>query len=132
MKKIYSGYLRDSDNYNYQSNDLLLADDFADGIFNEIATDCDNYGNYVQFRYYVSEKEFDLKDLEKYLIESYFGLTNIKIESCGCPTCSYMCISKAKIGKHDIYNELSSHEGKYCIIEIDYYKNRAEFLNENK
>lgn len=132
MKKIYSGYLKSEENHSYKENHLLLNDCYASGIFSEIQDDCDNYGNYVQFRCYVSEKEFDLKDLEKYLIESYFGLTDIKIIQVGCPTCSYMAVDKAKIGEHDIYKELYSHEGKFAIIEIDYYRNRSEFLNANK
>lgn len=132
MKKIYSGYLKSEENYDYKTNDLLLEDCFADGIFAEIQNDCHNYGSYVQFRYYVSEKEFELRDLEKYVVESYFGLSNIKIEQCGCPTCGYMSVERATIGKHNMYSELCSHEGKYAVLEIDYYKNKDEFLKRNK
>lgn len=131
MKKIYSGFLVTGWDEDYTKNDLLLADDFANGLFADISDDCLNHGNYVIFRYYISDKEFDLKDLNKYIIDSYFGLADIVIEQCGCPTCGYMCILEATIGNHNIYNELCSYEGKYCIIEIDYYKNEEEFFKKH-
>lgn len=130
MKKIYSGFLVTEDAY--EGNNLLLEDDFGSGLFNDIRNDCRDFGNYVQLRYYISEKEIDLRNLQEYIINSLFGLTDIIIESVGCPTCSYYSVEKATIGGHNLYHELMSHLGKYAIIEISYYKSNEELINGNK
>jgi hypothetical protein len=129
MKKIYSGYLN-SDDYGEHYDGLMLANDFGDGLIADISNDCYKYGNYVKFRYYISDKEFDLKDLDYYIIGSYSGLSDIRIESCGCPTCGYMCVESATIEGHDIFKELSTYIGKFAILEVDYYKSEEEFKGE--
>ena len=131
MKKIYSGYLSSSD-YGDKYDNLMLCEDFGSGLIDDIQNDCSKYGYFVNFRYYVSKKEFDLKYLEEYIVGSYLGLSDISIIGCGCVTCGEMCVENATIGGHDIYNELLSHEGEYCVLEIDYYTNGEDFQNANK
>ena len=132
MKKIYSGYLSSSD-YGDNYDNLMLCEDFGSGLIDDIQNDCSKYGNFVNFRYYISEKEFDLKDLEEYIVGNYFGLSDIALISCGCPTCGTMCVGSANIGGHNIYHELLSHEGEYCIVEIDFYKDSGDrIINSTK
>lgn len=128
MKKIYNGFLANDYEGDYYKNTLILADDFGSGLISDIQDDCEHHGYYVQLRYYISDKEFDLEHLQEYLINNYFGLTDINIESCGCPTCGYMCVDKATVGGHDIYEELLTYIGKYCILEVDYYKSEEDFV----
>lgn len=131
MKKIYSGYLS-SEDYGEHYDNLMLAESFGSGLIDDIQNDCSKYGNYVFFRYYISEKEFDLRYLEEYLVSSYFGLSKIDIIAVGCPTCGYMAVDKALIGKHDIYKELLTYEGKYAIIQISYYHSKEELEKDYK
>jgi len=126
MKKIYSGFLAaDYKGDCYNNNILILADDFGSGLISDIQDDCIQHGNYVQLRYYISDKEVDLKDLQEYLIKDYFGLADINFELCGCLTCGYMCVDKATIGGHNIYEELLTYVGKFAILEIDYSEDKV-------
>ena len=131
-KEIITGYLTDtySDYDIYEEETLVVCDDFGTGLIADIAEKCEKYGNYLKFRYYISEKPFDLLKVEEYLINTYFGIGDISIISCGCPTCGHMCVKDATIGGHNIYQELLHYLHKYCIIEVEYYKNEDEMKGE--
>jgi len=131
-KQIISGTLKNGHPYEYHDDEIVLCTDFGDGLFYDIEENCKKYGNYLKFRYYISDKPFDLLDLEKHLISSYFGIGDISIVACGCPTCGEMCVADSTIGGHDVYQELLQYLEKYCIIEIEYYKNEQEFKENSK
>ena len=71
MKKIYSGFLKEDYEGDYYANTLMLADDFGSGLISDIQDDCEHFGNFVQLRYYIADREFDLKDLQEHLIRPH-------------------------------------------------------------
>lgn len=116
IKKQYSGYITIGRG---ECDETVNVDNYP--ISEEIEDHIQQHGNFLSVKYYVCKKECTLKEATKDFIGLLSGIG--KSEYCirYSETTGYLWTDqKLMVGGHDLIAELTSYEGKYLILCVEY------------
>jgi len=87
-------------------------------------------GRTVSARYWIADKEMPYNELLKSHIKQLYGDADYNHGVAYSEYTGYLWTDdEAKIGGHDLVEELDSHDKKYCYLEIDEYEVGDELPN---
>lgn len=128
MKKIiYKGYIQLAEKN--EAYDVLfvsknLGHVTEDPFASIIEYDIIRYGNYVTVKYFISEKEKEIEDLNENLIKTIIGDISADYSDRYSEYTGYLWTDEElNIGGHDLIEELKSNLGKYLYLEISFSRN---------
>lgn len=118
MRKIYSGKVeirafRNNDYACFVGGDKPLA--------SEVNSDMEMYGKFLSVRYFISDKERSIQELEERLFQTVSGLSNADYGDRYSEITGYLWTDEElNVGGHNLLAEIRDHEGQWCVLEVEY------------
>lgn len=101
-------------------NDSALFVGYCSTPFAEVFDDKFNYKK-VTVRYWITEKEMEKQELIEENLKRISGAVSAKYYDRYSELTGYLWTEEgAKVGGHDLLQELTSNNGKFLYMEIDY------------
>lgn len=123
-KVLISGFLKYDYKDNWHTIYLLQTDGYMIDLISRLSECSKSFGGNVQINYHISDNEMTyIQALEKNILSISGGIT-AEFEADHYRYSSYTSgtdyNSICRIGKHDLYKELRSVEGKYIIFDLNF------------
>jgi hypothetical protein len=85
----------------------------------QVELDIDAYGNYLTVRYFITDAEKTIDELEENLIKQIVGAGEADYHARYSEITGYLWTDEElKVGGHDLLLELGAHIGQFCYLEI--------------
>jgi len=118
---IFSGFINFDYDDNFRTIKLKDGDKSVD-LVKKLRAIFDLFESEVSISYFISEdKKTEDEMLENWVLDIFGGITaEYKTDSYCYSSYTYGTDYDTflKIGEHDLFNEFSEYEGKYCLLKI--------------
>lgn len=93
-----------------------------DPLAETIQEDLENLGQYISVRYWTRDKPLPDEEMKtEFLISQLGGEGYARFHQAYSEVTGYLWTDEdLKVGGHDLLAELTSQQGQYCLMEIDY------------
>jgi hypothetical protein len=120
MKRVYEGWI--SLHTCGEAEDILYLSKVSDPLASAVADDM-FHGQFLSVRYYISDAEVSIDELEEAEIRKIVGGGEARFRHRYSEITGYLWTDEDLIvGGHDLIGILSSQLGKWCHLEIEFSK----------
>ena len=120
---VYKGFLEERTHG--EADDILFISGEEDPLAEEIESDINLYGRYLTVRYWISSFECAKWEMVEGVVSTLMGVGDADFCHVYSDLTGYLWTDeKIEVGGHDLIQELTSFLGKYCILEIEYSKDK--------
>lgn len=120
MKVTYAGKISEKD-YSEAYGIIFLSDDPTDPLTRRVEDDLDSFGRYATIRYFISDEQRSIDELDENLIGKVCGDLAADYHDVYSEYTGYLWTDQElNIGGHDIFKELNGSLGRFAHIGIEY------------
>jgi len=121
--ETYAGTITEAA-YGDASHALFLRGQAAWGyepLAEQVASAIDEHGANLSVRYFITDREHSLEELQERLVKRIVGVGDAVYSDHYSEITGYLWTDQElNVGGHDLLDELSSHVGQYCHLEITF------------
>lgn len=113
----YAGWIREATWG--EGDDILFLSDEDEPLARRIQDDMDAHGSYLSVRYWTAPNELSEEDRTDIIIRA--GLGEATVGHAYSDVTGYLWTDEEiNVGGHDLIEELHSHVGEFCHLEISF------------
>ncbi len=122
--RIYRGIIAERDDG--EAMDVLFLEDSGDPLAGRVADDMDEHGRYLTVRYWTASAPADDDVIREAAVREMLGEGDARFTAHYSEVTGYLWTDEdLMVGGHDLLEELRSHVGEYCLLEIGYSEGPA-------
>jgi hypothetical protein len=123
MKITYEGWI--SEHSSGEADEILFLSKVSDPLADAVSDDM-FHGRYLSVRYFISDTEVPIEELEEAEIRKIVGGGEAGLRHRYSEITGYLWTDEdLMVGGHDLLEEIRSHLGKWCHLEITFSKEAA-------
>lgn len=116
---VYRGWI--SEHTHGEADDVLFLTEVTEPLAEAIRDDMDSHGEFLTVRYFISDRAATHEELNEELVRTITGAGEARFSHRYSEVTGYLWTDEdLMVGGHDLLEELRSHVGQFCHLEITY------------